>query len=34
MQKMIATDISTFLNNFLNQEEKSWAIPMKLVKTS
>ena len=30
MQNMISTDISTLLIDFLNQEEKSWAIPMKL----
>ncbi len=30
MQNMTSTDISTLLNNFLNQEEKSWAIPMEL----
>jgi len=31
MQNII-TDISTILNNFLNQEEKTWAIPMELAK--
>ncbi len=30
MQKMNSADISTLPINFLNQEEKSWAIPMKL----